>query len=126
MIDVYLAVPYSDPVEEVRVDRYEITTRYAARLVLAGLTVYSPITHSHPMIERCPSLGLDWEFWAKMDREYLMMCSELRVLCLPGWECSRGVAAEVAMFTERMGKHAVYLELVGQDEWRTIQAGGKR
>jgi nucleoside 2-deoxyribosyltransferase len=90
---IYLAGPYSHPDHHVRCKRYRALTKFAARLMKAGLNVYSPITHSHPMTEFV-DLPTDWEFWQRVDREYIEKCDLMLVLCLDGWTESVGVTAE--------------------------------
>ena len=98
MIDIYVAVPYDDPDPLVREERFLRVTEYAAHLIAQGYTVYSPITHSHPMAVACPLLGRGWRYWKEQDEQYIRMCEGCRVLMLPGWKDSRGVAAEIEMF----------------------------
>ena len=95
---IYVASPYSHPDAAVRTARYDAARRHAARLVREGRLAYSPIVHSHPLAE----LGLpgDWSFWAEHNRRMLSACREVVVLALPGWQESRGVAAEVAIASE--------------------------
>ena len=95
---IYVASPYSHPDGAVRAARYVEACRHTANLARAGRLVYSPIVHSHPLAE----LGLpgDWAFWADHNRAMLGACRELVVLALPGWQESRGVAAEVAIATQ--------------------------
>jgi hypothetical protein len=90
---IYLASPYSDPEATVREVRYCAACEKAAAMLRDGLRVYSPIVHSHPLA----LLGLpgDWEFWAEHNATMLERSSALCVLTLPGWQESRGVAAEV-------------------------------
>jgi hypothetical protein len=107
-IDIYVATPYNDKSALVREWRFQEATAYAAALVEAGYTVYSPITHSHPMAQARPSLGLGWKQWEKHDAVFMSMCSSLHVLMLPGWESSGGVKAEIAEF-EKQGKSVVYV-----------------
>ena len=107
-IDIYAAVPYSDPNPAVREYRFREATKYAAALVQAGYTVYSPITHSHPMAVANPALGLGWEYWKRHDEAYMPICAALHVLMLPGWGTSSGVAAEVRAF-EAVGKLVEYV-----------------
>lgn len=66
-----------------------------------GLVIYSPIAHCHPIAVRV-GLPRDWQFWEKFDRTMLSNAKELWILKLPGWECSRGVAAERAI-AEKLG-----------------------
>ena len=41
--------------------------------------------------------GGDWEFWKRVDTDFLERCDQLVVLCLPGWDKSVGVEAEVSI-----------------------------
>ncbi len=95
---IYVASPYSHPDAAVRTARYDAARRHAAQLVRDGRLAYSPIVHSHPLAE----LGLpgDWSYWAEHNRRMLAACDAVVVLALPGWQESRGVAAEVAIASE--------------------------
>jgi nucleoside 2-deoxyribosyltransferase len=92
---IYLASPYSHPDAAVRAARFEAACAHASAMLREGELVYSPIVHSHPLAER--GLPGDWAYWAEHDRRMLSACTALLVLALPGWEESRGVAAEVGM-----------------------------
>ena len=95
---IYLASPYSHPDPGVRTTRYRQAAWHAVRLMQDGRLVYSPIVHSHPL----SVLGLpgDWPFWADHNRAMLAACQTLVVLTLPGWEHSKGIAAELALAAE--------------------------
>ena len=97
----YLASPYSyrsasaDVVKKVQMHRFEACTRAAGWLISQfGWNVFSPITHSHPLHILAPGLRGDWEFWKKIDTEYLQISSRIVILTIPGWEKSTGVTAE--------------------------------
>lgn len=96
---LYLAAPYSHWDPAVRWDRHERTTRAAARLVMAGHVVHSPITMTHAIEQRMRALQSE-EFWLDFDKPFMAMCEELVVLGLPGWRESKGVAIEIAAFTQ--------------------------
>ncbi len=89
---IYLASPYSHPDEAVRQQRYELACEATAKLCRWGHVVFSPIVHSHPLVQY--GLPTDWEFWSWYDREFIKCCDELVVLQLDGWEDSAGVANE--------------------------------
>lgn len=93
---VYLAAPYSHPSSDVRLQRYETVSRYAAGLLRRGITVFSPITHGHVLATIGEPLPTDWEFWRQHDEAYLSMADELYVLRLDGWAASKGVFDEIA------------------------------
>jgi hypothetical protein len=90
---IYLASPYSHPDPAVRQKRFEAACRAAAALLRAGVSVFSPIAHSHPIAQH--GVPGTWEFWQQIDREYLLHCRAVVVLRLPGWVTSVGVQAEI-------------------------------
>jgi hypothetical protein len=102
----YLASPYSHPDSAVREERYRAACRTAAALLLAGQPVFSPIAHSHPLVEY--GLPPDWSFWQRFDREMLARCEEVVVLMLDRWEESIGVQEEVRIARE-LGKPVRYV-----------------
>lgn len=93
---VYLAAPYSHPDPAVREARFREINRAAGELMAAGTLVYSPISHTHPILEVC-GLPKGWEAY---DRAMLSRCSRVIVLQLEGWEASVGVAAEIRIAEE--------------------------
>lgn len=99
MKKVYLAIPYTGMEES----SYRQANRATALLLNLGFNVFSPITHSHPLtkIEDCKVPG-SWEFWQKIDYQFLDWADELYVL-IPeeGMErvhLSVGVQAEIEYF----------------------------
>ncbi len=95
---IYLASAYSHPDPHVREWRFREACRAAANLLRAGITVFSPIAHSHPIAQF--GMPTSWEFWSQVDREYLARCDVLAVLTLPGWRESVGVQAEIGFARE--------------------------
>lgn len=104
---VYLAVPYSHPDPKVSLYRFDMVNKAAAELTRQGLTVFSPISQSHP-IATSYGLPVDWGFWEKFDRNFLSCCNTLYVLKLDGWEKSHGVQSEIAIAKE-MGIDIIYI-----------------
>lgn len=104
---IYLASPYSDPDPTIRQARYEEAVRYAARLWAEGKIVFSPIAHSHPIALH----GIDgqWKQWQEFDCTIIRACSEMWILMLPGWEQSRGIAAETA-YAATIGLPIAYVQ----------------
>jgi hypothetical protein len=96
---IYLAAPWTDPDPAVRAERARLATLYAAYLAADGTPVFSPLTHSVPLVDAGEAAGLKmphgWGYWSRVDERILSVCSELYVLMLPGWEESLGVGAEV-------------------------------
>jgi hypothetical protein len=110
---IYLASPYSDPDPAVREKRYLAACEATAGLLVAGLHVFSPIVHSHPLT----AFGLPqgWEFWERIDRAHLDRCEQLVVLTIPGWDTSIGVKDEIRIAKE-FGIPVSYLspEFIGE------------
>lgn len=106
---VYLACPYSHDDPFVRRERFEYASRAAAELMAAGLLVFSPISHTHPIAEH--GLPKGWDFWEKYDRAILGVCKAMIVLMLEGWRESVGVQAEIQIMRDA-GKpiHFIYFD----------------
>lgn len=107
MFDLYLACPYSDPDPLIRQYRFDMVTVNTGRLMREGLMVFSPISKTHPISEKC-GLPTDWAFWEKYDRIAIGCSKALWVLTLDGWRESVGVRAEIKI-AEELGKEIVYL-----------------
>ncbi len=103
---IYLASPYTHSDVHVRDWRFREACRAAATLLRAGITVFSPIAHSHPIAQF--GMPTNWEFWSQVDREYLARCDALAVLTLPGWRESVGVQAEIG-FARELGLPVVFV-----------------
>ena len=101
---IYLATPYTPPQTEfwkwfgwaLRWWRFFRVTMKAAKLMLLGHCVFSPITHSH-LIAFFIRNPCDCSFWLQQDVEFLEWCDEVHVFCQGGdaWKNSRGVTAEL-------------------------------
>ena len=105
---IYLACPYSHPLEGIRKARFRAANIAAARLMSEGHVIYSAISMSHPIaVEN--NLGLDWDYWQANDRFFISACDEMVVLMYPGWDISEGITAEMKL-AESMGKKIRFLE----------------
>lgn len=105
---VYLAVPYTHPDKAVQQARFEAVNKMASRLMMQGLKIFSPISHTHP-IAMAGEMPTGWEFWRDFDFAYLTHCYKLMVYKLEGWDRSTGVTAEIKMATE-LGLEIEYIE----------------
>lgn len=102
---VYLAIPYRGQEEK----SFRVATQMAALLIRNGDAVYSPITHSHPIVTADPRLPGHFDFWQEMDYSYIALwATEVMVVCLPGWHRSDGVQKEIRYATA-MGKPVLYV-----------------
>jgi hypothetical protein len=87
---IYLASPYSASPEV----NHSAALRATALFIRAGLIVYSPIVHCHPIHLESASPG-SFTFWQRHNFAILAKASDLWVLTLPGWKESTGVRAEI-------------------------------
>ena len=92
---IYIAQPYSHEDPAMREWRYQQALKVAARLMLQGWAVFSPIAHTHPIERETGKQSHD--FWLRQDIAVLRHAAKLVVLMLPGWKESKGVAEEIAV-----------------------------
>lgn len=112
----YLTCPYTHPDHSVSVARFEAATKATAWLMRnKGWNVLSPITHSHPLHEIAGMRG-DWEFWKRIDTEFIGCSSRIVNLVIPGWHESVGVTAENKIAAELL-LDIWYLIPVGPDSY---------
>lgn len=105
---VYLATPYSlypGGAEAAFVD----TAKLAGRLVQAGVRVYSPICHSHPIASHGGLDAFDYSIWLPLDEAVMAACDACIVAMMDGWKQSKGVRYEIDYF-ELERKPIFYLE----------------
>ena len=106
----YLATCYTHADRVVRERRYHIVNEVAARLMIAGRVVFSPITHGHAMCDTASTvLPLEWDFWQQQCDPFLSVMHELIVLTQDGWTQSVGVAYEIAA-AERRGVPRAFMD----------------
>ena len=117
---IYLAIPYSDPDPAVMESRFEAACRVAGAMMSAGLLVFSPICHTHPIAVRC-ELPRGWEFWRRYDEQHIAAASAVHVAMMDGWKESRGVTAEIEI-AKQLGKPVVYQSADWELEKRIIEA----
>jgi nucleoside 2-deoxyribosyltransferase len=100
----YLGTPYrADPA-----NNYLRVNQIAAELLVKGIKVFSPISHSHPIGELLPQeVNSSHSFWMSVDEPFMWLCDGLIVVQAPGWESSRGLAEEIGHF-KGQGKPIVY------------------
>lgn len=92
----YLATPYrSFPGTEGQA--FAAACKQAAVLSDAGISVFSPIAHTHPVGMFTERLNPDSDDWVQLDLPILRASAGVIVCGLPGWESSAGIKAEVAV-----------------------------
>ncbi|MFX0015248.1 MAG: DUF1937 family protein [Promethearchaeota archaeon] len=118
----YLAHPYSADSEDTIEMNVMKASRIAAKLICAGLVVYSPISMTHWIHKEAVSMGLldktEWELWIRFDEYFITNCAS-GVIMAPGWEDSPGCRWEYDLFTELQKPiyllEEIFLELGIQD-----------
>jgi nucleoside 2-deoxyribosyltransferase len=113
---IYLATPYNHPDPAVRQARFELACRIAARFIRAGLVVFSPIAHSHPIVTYGKGLPVEWSYWEAQDRDFIERCDAVYVCMCDGWQSSMGVQAEIRIAQE-LGKPIVYITAEQIEKW---------
>lgn len=82
--------------------------RAGAVLLDAGISVYVPIAHTHPLAEFTSADHRDHEHWLAVDRPFMEAAVGMCVVEMPGWDESVGVGYEIAHF-QTSGKPIVHL-----------------
>lgn len=119
---IYLASPYSSDSKDIEAARYRAVAGYIAMQYRLGLKMYSPIVACHHLSLEHQLPG-DAKWWEAFNHDMLKRCDALWVLCLPGWEESRGVKKEIE-YAESSGVPINYIaDTDGDDpEGKEIQA----
>ena len=117
---VYLCVPYSHPSDLVQEDRYNAANHMASKLMLAGIPIFSPISHSRP-IALAGGLPHDYAFWKRWNHACLDACGAMIVLRLEGWQESKGVAGECA-YMDQLLRPIYYLDQYNNYQFRVLVA----
>jgi hypothetical protein len=110
----YLASPYSRFPDGPEAAFREVC-RAAACLIRAGVRLYSPIAHTHPIATHGGIDPLDHSIWLPVDKPFMDAAAGLIVCKMPSWTASVGMAHEIEAFTEA-GKPIVYMEWPVTDE----------
>jgi len=102
----YLATPYDKFLPD-RAAGYGAAVNNLSLLVAAGVEVYSPIVHNHPIDQ---VLGRQSsQFWLSFDEPFMLVSKGLIVCKLATWQDSRGIAYEIGYF-EQLQKPIIYME----------------
>ena len=91
---IYLASPYSSPLPAVQRLRFIEAERFVAYHFRLGVPLLSPIVYCHSLAEK-HSLPGDAAFWRFLNNDLFLICDQMWVLKLPGWDLSVGVAEEI-------------------------------
>jgi hypothetical protein len=106
---VYLASPYTHPSAIERCKRWMKVMTMTAHLTKAGVLVFSPIVHGHPLIN-VVELPRTTEFWARIYDTFLLHWAQVLVVHkIDGWKHSEGVKNEMRV-AEEIGLSIYLLE----------------
>ncbi len=104
----YLATPYSK-YEAGLEAAFRLACWNAAKLIQAGVRVYSPIAHTHPVAVHGGIDPYDHGIWLPADAPFMDAACGLIVLTAKGWEESYGIRCEIEAF-QKAGKPIHYME----------------
>lgn len=107
---IYLATPYSKYPEGLEI-AFRRASALAARLMLRGLKVYSPIAHTHPLAIHGGVNPLDHSIWLPFDEAIMKKADALLVARMKSWERSYGISEEIKFFNAA-GKPVHHLDPV--------------
>jgi hypothetical protein len=115
---IYLASPYTHPEESIMLSRFYQAVDFCAWAFKKGLYVYSPIVHWHP-VATIRELPKDYMPWEKQGEVMMNSSRALWVLCLPGWEQSRGVLSEI-IYIASLKKEIRFVHKIDEEEYETM------
>lgn len=105
----YLATPYTNHPDHLDA-AHAVACKNAALLLDAGIDVYSPIAHTHPIARYVTKAhAKDHEFWQKVDRPMMEAAQGLIFVKVISWEQSAGMFKELVAFLQA-GKPIVFME----------------
>lgn len=110
---VYLATPYTKFPGGIEAG-FRAACELTAKLLVAGVKVYSPIAHTHPIAIHGNLDPLDHSIWLPFDGSIMAKSNAIAVAMLPTWEVSYGVKHEIETFL-KAGKPILYLDPVNME-----------
>lgn len=91
---IYIASPYSTPIPTVLEERVKAVRQFTAACIAQGLPAFSPIAYFHPFATAM-NMPTDAGFWNAVNMQFLRKADAVFLLCLMGWENSKGVKVEL-------------------------------
>jgi len=92
----YLGLPYTDNDPAVEDWRAEISNMIAVDLTKRGRIIFAPISAWHHLARKYKLPGT-FEYWLKLDEEFIKASKKLLIITLPGWRESKGVTGEIKL-----------------------------
>lgn len=103
----YLATPYSKYPLGIEA-AFRIACVQTGLLMRAGVPVFSPIAHTHPISVHASMDPLDHGVWMPVDFPMMHAARGAVVCMMDGWDTSYGVGVEIKTFRDA-GKQVVYM-----------------
>lgn len=97
---IYLASPYSHELASVRQRRFVQARDFTFYQLGRGVPLFSPIVYGHQFSVEY-KVGTSYEEWLALNTAMMDAAHTLWVLCLEGWEESRGVEQEIEYMTSQ-------------------------
>lgn len=104
----YLASPYSKYPGGIEAAFKEICI-VAGKFIEAGVRVYSPIAHTHPIAVYSEMDPMDHDIWIPADAPFMELACGLIIVMMETWDESRGIEIENDAFV-RAGKPIYLME----------------
>lgn len=104
---IYLASPYSHPIQRFRDARYLAVERFVAER-FGKQIIFSPILYTHNMA-KAHVLPTDAESWRFFNDQMMHLATVMWVLKLHAWQESLGVQHEIA-YAKDIGLPIEYIE----------------
>ncbi len=95
---IYLATPYTKYPGGID-EAFEKAAKVSAALIEAGLSVYSPIVHSHPIATYGEIDHHNLAIWLPFNEAMMKRSDALVVVKMFTWEGSVGIAHEIQYFS---------------------------
>jgi len=104
----YLASPYSN-YPGGREKAFTEVSKAAGKLLKAGVHIFCPISHSHPICENSDIRVDEYDVWLPADQPFMEGAIGCIVLKMETWEMSQGVLHEIEYFT-KAGKPILWMD----------------
>lgn len=96
----YICSPYSKYPTGLE-DACVAVARFAGKLILAGIPIFSPIAMFHPIALAADIDPLDHKIWLPADKPLFDRAHGVLVAALPGWRESHGIGVELEWAREQ-------------------------
>jgi hypothetical protein len=103
----YLASPYSKYPLGIE-KAWQHICEQAALLIEAGVPIYSPIAHTHPIAVYGKIDPYAHDIWLPADLPLMQQASGMIVCMMETWDKSYGISEEIKEFT-KLGKPIIYM-----------------